>query len=563
MFLRFPLRYRIEHWVLATVFTILALTGLVQFFSSSEIAQSIVDSLGGIERTRSIHHFCAILMIIETLVHMGVLQYRAFLLMKPSTISPGLADLKNAIQAFAYNLGFSKERPKEGRYTFAEKAEYWAVVWGTVIMAITGFMMWNPVATTRVFPGEIIPAAKVAHGLEAILAVLAIIVWHFYFTLIKTFNMSMFTGYITIEQMKHEHPLEFADEMRGFVKVPDLDPVNISRFWKFLFPQYMLICILIMSWVFYFVFFEQTSIEMVIPPENVTAFLPERELQAIERGRFGLENSTYEKSWNSGISNIFERNCVQCHGDDTTTGLNLSNYQLAMASGDIIPHEPYDSPLLIKMERDIHYGMLSNEELAYVHIWISIGAPLNPEEAEAGPQTEESVVSEEPAVSESTAETEDIETMVGLDETPESDQTELGVDIEQTDIGDEPVVEEEPEAVEEQVTMVEPDVEEEAAPVEEQEIVEETPSETAVTWNSTIGSILNSKCGSCHGAVAMGGLNVTDYTSIMASGSISSGDSGSSVLVQKMEEGGHPGSLTSEELELLKNWIESGAPQGD
>jgi len=55
-----------------------------------------------------------------------------------------------------------------GRFTFEEKAEYWALVWGTVIMALTGFMMWNPIATAKFLPGEVYPAAKAAHGAEAV-----------------------------------------------------------------------------------------------------------------------------------------------------------------------------------------------------------------------------------------------------------------------------------------------------------------------------------------------------------------------------------------------------------
>ena len=93
---------------------------------------------------------------------------------------------------------FKVEPPQEARYTFGEKVEYWSVVWGTVIMAVTGFMMWNPISTLRFLPGEAIPAAKAAHGGEAVLAVLAIIIWHFYHVHIKTFNKSMFTGKLLI-----------------------------------------------------------------------------------------------------------------------------------------------------------------------------------------------------------------------------------------------------------------------------------------------------------------------------------------------------------------------------
>ncbi|MBK7452547.1 MAG: hypothetical protein IPJ46_02175 [Anaerolineales bacterium] len=71
-------------------------------------------------------------------------------------------------------------------------------------------LMWNPITSAKFLPGEIIPAAKATHGGEAVLAVLAIILWHFYGVHIKFFNKAMWTGKMTEEQMQHEHPLELA-----------------------------------------------------------------------------------------------------------------------------------------------------------------------------------------------------------------------------------------------------------------------------------------------------------------------------------------------------------------
>src|SRR5512139_891328 len=82
-------------------------------------------------------------------------------------------------------------------------------------MGLTGFMMWNPLSTTQILPGDFIPAAKAAHGAEAILAVLAIIIWHFYHVHLKHFNKSMFTGKLTKTEMRHEHPAELAQIEAG------------------------------------------------------------------------------------------------------------------------------------------------------------------------------------------------------------------------------------------------------------------------------------------------------------------------------------------------------------
>ena len=93
-------------------------------------------------------------------------------------IFPRARDLADAARLTGWNMGLLRRRPLFGRFSYIEKAEYWALIWGILIMALTGFMMWNQLATIQILPGEFIPAAKTAHGAEAILAVLEITVWN-------------------------------------------------------------------------------------------------------------------------------------------------------------------------------------------------------------------------------------------------------------------------------------------------------------------------------------------------------------------------------------------------
>ena len=126
----------------------------------------------------------------------------------PLSMLPRYQDVLDALQAVRYNLGLAKERPRMDRYTWEEKVEYWSLIWGTIVMIVTGFMLWNPIATPASCPGESIPAAQVVHGGEALLAILAVLVWHFYSVHLRHFNRSMFTGEMTEQEMEHEHPLE-------------------------------------------------------------------------------------------------------------------------------------------------------------------------------------------------------------------------------------------------------------------------------------------------------------------------------------------------------------------
>jgi cytochrome b subunit of formate dehydrogenase len=108
--------------------------------------------------------------------------------------------------------GRSRQRPRFGRFGYAEKIEYWAVLWGTIIMGATGLMIWLKVDVTRWLPRWWIDVASTIHYYEAILACLAIVVWHLYHVIfdpgVYPGNWAWLDGRVTPEWQKHEHPLE-------------------------------------------------------------------------------------------------------------------------------------------------------------------------------------------------------------------------------------------------------------------------------------------------------------------------------------------------------------------
>jgi cytochrome b subunit of formate dehydrogenase len=271
---RFNVSDRIEHWVQSVSFTVLAITGLVQKWPELGLTDTIINWLGGIETTRLIHHVAAAVLLFAVIYHIGTAGYRLYVLRQGKLIYPSMRDAWAAIHAVGYNLGLRQEPPKEGHFTFAEKAEYLAVVWGTAVMAITGFMMWNPIATTALLPGQFIPAAKAAHGGEAILAVLAIIVWHIYHVHIKSFNKSMFNGSITRHEMEEEHARELALIESGEAEAP-LPPVTVvEKRRKIFMPVYALVAIVLLGGVYLFLTYEQTAIVTITPPEQVQIYQP-------------------------------------------------------------------------------------------------------------------------------------------------------------------------------------------------------------------------------------------------------------------------------------------------
>ncbi len=500
-YLRFPLSYRIEHWVLAVNFIILSLTGLTQMYSNAGFSVWFISFVGGIENVRFLHHTGAVIMVLEGIVHVGFVRYRSYMRLIPSRVMIGIEDLVTALKAFGYNLGLTHIYPKENRYTFAEKAEYFAVLWGTILMVVTGTMMWNPVITTRMLPGDFIPAAKAAHGMEAILAVLAIIVWHFYFVLIKHLNTSMYTGYMSEEMIEHDHPLEL-DDIRKGIKFPPVDEVTRLRYFRFVLPQYILISVIIFGSFILYLNFDDDIISGANPIEPVSGYSP------LVFSDTGIIPPMY--TWDIGIAGIFQANCTRCHGPDAVSGINFNDYDAALDSGVIVPGDLENSSMISLMEHGTHPGDMDFHELLAMKTWVLDGALLH---FEAPPPASMSVG------------------LLELDNgAEEGEEAVEGEEVEET---------EEPEEGEE-------------------EELPQLPS----SWVGGIDDIFFSSCASCHGSIAMGGLNLTDFSLLMETGVILAGRPDESPLVQKMELGGHAGSFSDSDLEAVREWIRAGAVYG-
>jgi cytochrome b subunit of formate dehydrogenase len=393
---RFPLARRIEHLVMMLSFITLGLTGLPQKFPSAPISIAFVNILGGIESLRTIHHFAAVVMMLGTAWHIIVFGYMAYVRRTRLSMLPSLQDVKDGWQALLYNIGLAKSFPQMGRYTFEEKIEYWAFVWGAIIMGLTGFMMWNPVTTARFLPGEVIPAAKAAHGGEALLAVLAIIIWHMYGVHIKRFNKSMWTGKMSEEEMLHEHPLELADIKAGMAERP-VDPVTLRKRERIYLPVAALLMLFMLGGIYGFVNAEQTAlttterqvptVEVFVPQTPTPAPTQTATAPATETAPATQTQPTTDSApsapvsaltWEGSIGPLLQAKCGTCHGAGALGGLNLTTYADAMRGGvsgpAIIPGDSANSLLVIKQEAGGHPGQLTPEEIAQVIEWIDAGA---------------------------------------------------------------------------------------------------------------------------------------------------------------------------------------------
>jgi cytochrome b subunit of formate dehydrogenase len=211
--LRMTLSERIQHGTLVVSFTVLVLTGFALRFPDAWWVVPVRDLSPVMFDLRSIvHRIAGVVMIVAGLFHVYYILFVPRGKQVLRDILPVWKDVTDAIGTIKYNLGLSKERPKPGRFSYAEKAEYWALMWGSLIMGATGFILWFDNTFLGLLTKLGWDIARTVHYYEAWLATLSILIWHFYFVLfnpeIYPINLAFWKGTLTEEEMAEEHPLE-------------------------------------------------------------------------------------------------------------------------------------------------------------------------------------------------------------------------------------------------------------------------------------------------------------------------------------------------------------------
>jgi len=199
----------LQHALLAISFSVLVVTGFSLRFYDAWWAKMIFGHEGGAATRGLIHRGAAILMIFGSLWHLGYFlttKGRIFL----SDIAPNIDDAKQLWGMFMYNLGRTDQHPQMRRFSFYEKAEYWALIWGTVVMVLTGLSMWFQNSLVSLIGKSWFEVFRIIHYYEAWLAFLAILVWHMYGVLfnphVYPMNPSWLTGKMPKEMFDTEHP---------------------------------------------------------------------------------------------------------------------------------------------------------------------------------------------------------------------------------------------------------------------------------------------------------------------------------------------------------------------
>jgi cytochrome b subunit of formate dehydrogenase len=234
VFARMNLAERVQHYLLIASFVTLLLTGLPLFFYEFRFFKWILPSGRAFAVRGAMHRVAAVVLAANLVWHVfytlstrrGRENFKAMV--------PRPRDFRDAFEQFFHNVGITrllhrigigknffgahpywlfKEPPRYDRYNFVEKFEYWAVGWGSAVMIASGFFMWNVELSLRIFPLWVHNIFIIVHSYEALLAFLAIIIWHMYNVHLnpEVFPMSKvwLNGKITGRELRTLHPMEY------------------------------------------------------------------------------------------------------------------------------------------------------------------------------------------------------------------------------------------------------------------------------------------------------------------------------------------------------------------
>jgi formate dehydrogenase gamma subunit len=228
--LRMNLWFRIAHWGIMVSFPTLVVTGFALKYPDSWWARPVLMWEANAGVRGGLHRVAAIIMITATVYHFVHLALkkrdRSFLW----AMLPGIEDARGMVQVLFFNLGLSNVEPQFAKFNYAEKMEYWAFMWGTVVMALSGFLLWFNNFTLRHFPKWVSDAATAVHWYEALLATFSILIWHFYLVIfdpaVYPMDTAWLDGKISADHYKHTRPAYYRQLVKaGLVETPEETPV--------------------------------------------------------------------------------------------------------------------------------------------------------------------------------------------------------------------------------------------------------------------------------------------------------------------------------------------------
>jgi len=222
-FVRLNFNERVQHMIFLLCFIVLAITGFMLKLPE-DVVQKFGDAKVVVFYYRGIlHRIAGTIMILVSLYHVFYLLFRQAGRRWLVDMMPRLKDLTDMIGTMLYYLRVKEKHPEYDRFYYKQKLEYGALIAGATLMSLTGLLLW----TEEMWPKFLLDIASIVHGMEAILACLAIMVWHLYDVHLRPRKFPIdnlwLTGLIEEEEMRGEFPLHY----KRIMEDPELQKVYL------------------------------------------------------------------------------------------------------------------------------------------------------------------------------------------------------------------------------------------------------------------------------------------------------------------------------------------------
>jgi cytochrome b subunit of formate dehydrogenase len=205
---------RIQHGLLVLSFAVLVWSGFALKYPNQWWVTPLMAREFGWTVREIVHRVAGVVLIGVAVIHVVSLLASPSLRVHWKSLLPTANDIREGVAAFAYNLALRRHKPAISHHSYIEKVEYWAVLWGVAVMALTGILLWAHTYILAWLPAIVLNVVGSIHFYEAVLATLAIVVWHFYRVIfdpdVYPVDPSWLTGYSV-----REHPAEEPEERGG------------------------------------------------------------------------------------------------------------------------------------------------------------------------------------------------------------------------------------------------------------------------------------------------------------------------------------------------------------
>ena len=190
-------------------FVMLALTGLMD-----RLPQQTYRFLYGAKETvflvRSVlHRTFATILILVCIYHVYYLVFTAAGRRWLKDMLPRPKDMADFYHNLLYLIGRRDSPPAFDRFSYKHKLEYGALIAGMTLMTASGIILWSEFYWDKF----IVDIAALVHGMEAVLACLALMIWHMYEVHLRPHKFPIdnlwLTGVIDEAEMRAEYAFHY------------------------------------------------------------------------------------------------------------------------------------------------------------------------------------------------------------------------------------------------------------------------------------------------------------------------------------------------------------------